>query len=201
VRCASSRRRSSISYAELLEQAQYQPSHTSPALSKFASIRIPQKPRHFSSRLKVTIALATRCVLNLSCSMSRGLITALHPSFTSRPMPQIVSVHIPSRKVFEVLFPPALIEILMVDPIFDKLFSWSASTTYASLLQTLNASTGKASPIFTASLDLSGNSGKHPPLTSIPFALCPCLCHGPMNDTLGVQALLWQLQTGLYTAR
>jgi len=90
-----------------------------------------------------------------------GVSHAPPPRLTPAAPPlQIVSVHIPTQKVTEILFPPALIEILMVDPISDDLLSWSASTTYAALLQKLNATTGKASSILTASLDLSGNGGK-----------------------------------------
>jgi hypothetical protein len=47
----------------------------------------------------------------------------------------------------------------MVDPTSDSLFAWNADTTYAALLQTINASTGQARDILTSSLSLSGNGG------------------------------------------
>jgi len=71
---------------------------------------------------------------------------------------KIVSVHIPSGKVTEI-FTPAAIEILVVDPSSDNLLTWSADSTYAALLQEINATTGKTSSIFTKSLDLSANGG------------------------------------------
>jgi len=58
------------------------------------------------------------------------------------------------------LVAPAAIEILMVDPSTDLLLSWSATSVYASVLQDLNATSGKTSPIFTASYDLSANGGE-----------------------------------------
>jgi hypothetical protein len=70
-------------------------------------------------------------------------------------------VHIPSGKVTEI-FTPAAIEILVVDPSSDNLLTWSADSTYAALLQEINATTGKTSSIFTKSLDLSANGGQQP---------------------------------------
>jgi hypothetical protein len=72
----------------------------------------------------------------------------------------MVTVHIPTGKVVELLYPPAAIEILMVDPSSDLLLSWSANSYYAAQLQQLNATSGKTSPVFTASYDLSANGGK-----------------------------------------
>jgi hypothetical protein len=83
------------------------------------------------------------------------------PPFPSLPLPlQIVTVHIPTGHVSEMLVAPAAIEILMVDPSSDLLLSWSATSVYASVLQDLNATSGATSPIFTASYDLSANGGK-----------------------------------------
>ncbi len=48
----------------------------------------------------------------------------------------------------------------MVDSSTDVLVAWNANSDYAALLQDLNATTGKTSQVFTASLDLSANGGK-----------------------------------------
>ena len=83
------------------------------------------------------------------------------PPFPSLPLSlQIATVHIPTGHVSEMLVAPAAIEILMVDPSTDLLLSWSATSVYASVLQDLNATSGKTSPIFTASYDLSANGGE-----------------------------------------
>jgi hypothetical protein len=102
---------------------------------------------------------------------------------------QIVTVHTPTGKVTEVLFPPAAIEILMVDPSTDTLLAWNANSEYAALLQDLNATTGKTSPVFTASLDLSANGGKsHPRACLSRIAL-----HGvqPSYLLFAIQARPW----------
>ena len=74
-----------------------------------------------------------------------------------------MTVHTPTGKVTEVLFPPAAIEILMVDPSTDTLLAWNANSEYAALLQDLNATTGKTSPVnaqgTAAALYIGGNVG------------------------------------------
>jgi hypothetical protein len=84
-------------------------------------------------------------------------------SFSPLFSPHIETVHTPTGKLAEILFPPAAIEILMVDPSTDTLLAWNANSEYAALLQDLNATTGKTSHVFTASLDLSANGGKSHP--------------------------------------
>jgi hypothetical protein len=103
-----------------------------------------------------------------ACPAARGIEGRARPSpphtcphhNLSSPSTQIVTVHIPTGKVVELLYPPSAIEILMVDPSSDLLMSWSANSYYAAQLQQLNATTGKTSPVFTASYDLSANGGK-----------------------------------------
>ena len=90
---------------------------------------------------------------------------------------QIVTVHVPTGQVTEVLFPPAAIEILMVDSSTDVLVAWNANSDYAALLQDLNATTGKTSQVFTASLDLSANGGKPIVMRTLKH-VSPCLTCG-----------------------
>ena len=65
----------------------------------------------------------------------------------------------------------------MVDPSTDILVSWNANSDYAALLQDLNATTGKTSRVFTASLDFSANGGKAHIKPCFPSCMtCSCCC-------------------------
>lgn len=96
------------------------------------------------------------CINAYSSKTQTFYLTAQSDDRTGNKM---VTVHIPTGKVVELLYPPAAIEILMVDPSSDLLLSWSANSYYAAQLQQLNATSGKTSPVFTASYDLSANGG------------------------------------------
>jgi hypothetical protein len=106
----------------------------------------------------------TRCIL-VQCAVFEATLATASPQPTHPPTPtssssQIVTVHIPTGIVTELLYPPSAIEILMVDPSSDLLLSWSANSYYAAQLQQINSTTGQTSPVFTASYDLSANGGK-----------------------------------------
>jgi len=96
------------------------------------------------------------CINAYSSKTQTFYLTALSDDGTGN---KIVTVHTPTGKVTEVLFPPAAIEILMVDPSTATLLASNANSEYAALLPDLYATTGKTSPVFTASLDLSANGG------------------------------------------